>query len=130
MFTFFSLMFFGLWGFLGAKTSTEICAKSATFYSALGFFIVAIFFILIMDFQPSFNTKGIAYAILSGVTTGLGTLFFIVALQKGPAIPIVTITALYPMVSTLLMIIFLNHTITVKQTAGILMSLFAIVLLA
>lgn len=130
MFTFISLIFFGLWGFLGAKTSAEVCAKSATFYSALGTFIVAISCILFMDFEPGFNTKGLTYGVLTGMATGLGTLFFIGALRQGPAIPIVTITALYPLVSTVLMVVFLNHSITLKQAIGILLSLFAIVLLS
>lgn len=129
-FSFLTLMLYGLWGFWGAKTSAEVGAKSANFYSALGTFIIGMCCFALMNFKPVYTMKGMTYGLLTGAATGIGTIFFIAALRIGPAIPIVVITALYPLISTILLILFFNQTITVKQIIGIVFSLIALVLLS
>ena len=123
-------MLYGLWGFWGAKTSAEVGAKSANFYAALGTFAIGLLCFSLMNFKPVFTVKGMTYGMLTGAATGIGTIFFIAALRVGPAIPIVVITALYPLVSTFLMILFFNQTVTLKQLVGIIFSLIALVLLS
>ena len=129
-FSFFSLMLYGLWGFLGAKTSAEVGAKSAIFYSAIGSFAIGLLCFALMSFKPAFTAKGLTYGVLTGATTGIGTLFFIAALRVGPAIPIVMITALYPLVSTVLLVVFFDQSLSAKQMLGIAFSLVALILLS
>ncbi|WP_367607821.1 EamA family transporter [Legionella sp. W05-934-2] len=129
-FTFISLILYGFWGFWGAKTSAEVGARSANFYAAVGTFVVGLLCITLMNFKPVFTVKGMTYGVLTGAATGIGTLFFLAALRLGPAIPIIIITALYPLVSTVLLIIFFDQTITLKQFIGIIFSLVALVLLS
>jgi bacterial/archaeal transporter family protein len=125
-----SLLLYGLWGYWGAKTSSEVGARAANFYSAFGTFIIGMVCLAMMHFKPSFTLKGASFGLLTGASTGLGTLFFIQALRKGPAIPVVMITALYPLVTTFLLVIFYHQTLTIKQMLGVTLSLIALILLA
>ena len=128
--TFASLMLYGFWGYWGAKTSAEVGARAANFYSAFGTFIIGVVCLAMLHFKPAFTLKGASFGLLTGASTGLGTLFFIQALRKGPAIPVVMITALYPLVTTLLLVVFYNQTLSVRQLLGVLFSLIALILLA
>lgn len=127
--TFLSLMLYGLWGFWGAKTSVELGARSALFYSAIGTMVIGLLCVAMMHFKPAFTVKGMGYGMLTGAATGIGTLFFIAAIRKGPAVPVVMITALYPMITTVLLLIFANQTITTKELLGICFSLIGLMLL-
>lgn len=73
-----------------------------------------------------FNHHTLALSLATGLTTGFGTLLFLYALQRGPTIPIVMITALYPMVTVFLAYLFLHQSLSLKQAAGVLLSLIAI----
>ena len=130
LFTFLAFLFYGSWGFWGAKTSAEVGAKSAIIYSSLGTLCVALLALVLLHFKPQFSIKGISFGMLTGISTGLGTIFFIAALRIGTAIPIVIITALYPLVTTLLLILFFHQTLNLRIIIGIILSTLAIVLLS
>ena len=62
---------------------------------------------------------GILSALLTGITDGLGTLFYYGATSKGPISIVVSLTALYPLITILLAIIFLYETLVLKQVIGL-----------
>ena len=125
-----SLILYGTWGFLGAKASALLDPRSVMWFSSIGIFIAGFCCLVSLHFKPQFSNYGVSVSVLTGLTNGLGTLCFIAALRIGPIIPIIMITALYPMVSILLAILFLHQIITTKQFIGILFSLVAIYCLA
>lgn len=129
-YTLLAFLSYGSWGFWGAKTSTEVGARSAIIYSSLGTLLVAILCLSLLHFKPHFSVKGFSYGMLTGLSTGLGTVFFISALRAGPPIRVVIITSLYPLVTTALLVFFFNQTLTLRIIAGIACSLLAIVLLS
>lgn len=124
--SFLSLMLYGLWGFLGAKASQFTNAKTVFIISCTGSMIIAILMGTFASTRFELSPHGLFFGLLTGLSTGLGTFMFMNALQRGPAIPIVMITALYPMVTVLLTFLFLKQGITTKQIFGVMFSMIAI----
>ena len=124
--SFFCLIFYGLWGFLGAKASELANAKTVFVISCVGSMIAGLIAIPLISTRIEITTVNMSLSLLTGLATGFGTLMFMYALQRGPVIPIIMITALYPVVTIFLAMLFLNQAITLKQGIGIVFSLIAI----
>jgi transporter family protein len=73
---------------------------------------------------------GFSWSVAAGFFTFIGFLTFFSALEQGKASTVVTLSALYPVVTILLSVIFLHERISLKEGAGIVFALIASVLLA
>ena len=124
-----SLGRYGAWGFLGQRTVHLLTPRIAIFFSALGSLIIGVACLYSIHFKFQCSASGITYGALTGAATALGTIFFIAALQKGPSIPVVMITALYPMITIFLLYIFDHTHLSTYQVIGVILSLIALVLL-
>ena len=82
-----------------------------------------------LNFQLDINAKGIALALTTGMLGFMGAFFFLSAVSKGSVTFVVTLSALYPIVSIFLATIFLHETTTVKQGVGIFLALVSVVLI-
>lgn len=128
--SFLALVLYGLWGFWGTLTAAAVDSQSGMFYTSIGTLLAGIICLFLLKFKLQVNWSGVSYGTLTGLATGIGTIFFIAALRKGPAIPVVMVTALYPLITTILCLIFLHQTISVRQIFGIVCSITALLLLA
>ena len=117
--TFLSLFSFGLWGFFTKLTVLHIDSKSALVYQTLGVAVIGLLTLGLVNFRPATDVKGLSFAILTGVAYGVGCLFYFVAASKGKIIHVVTLTALYPLITIILAYLLLKETISFKQMAGI-----------
>lgn len=126
----FSLMSFGLWGFFTKLSVVHIDSKSALIYQTVGVVLVGLLALYTMDFKPATASKGILYAVLTGLAYGVGCLFYFIAASKGKIITVVTLTALYPLITILLAFLLLKEGIHLKQWCGILLAFIAILLLS
>lgn len=130
---FFSLLaflFWGLWGFFPKIASNCISSENILIYQTLGCLLVVIFIPFLLKFQIEFNLKGVLFSFLGGVAGTLGSLFFLYAVRMGKLSAVITITALYPVVTILLAVFFLKEVLSLKQIAGIILALISIVLIA
>jgi transporter family protein len=125
-----ALFSFGCWGFFSKLALVHIDTKSALVFQTVGVLIIGILILGMMDFKPDTNAKGLWFGLLTGLAYGVGCLFYLVAADKGKLITIVTLTALYPLITIVLSYFFLQETITLKQTLGIVFALLAIGLMS
>ncbi|KTD33324.1 transporter family transporter protein [Legionella nautarum] len=123
-----ALLLYGAWGYWGARASSFINPLSITFYSSLGVLIAGIFALALLDFKPELSAKGSVYGLLNGLASGIACIFFILALRKGPAMPVVLITSMYPLITLILCIIFLKQGITLRQGLGMFFAIAALLL--
>lgn len=123
-----ALCLYGAWGYWGARASSFINPLSITFYSSLGVLISGVLALFLLDFKPELSTKGSIYGLLNGLANGIACIFFILALRKGPAVPVVLITSMYPIITLILCVIFLNEVVTLKQVLGIVFAILALIL--
>ncbi len=81
--------------------------------------------------EPVARRKGVFWAFLTGILGGLGNLAFFQALVKGgKASVIAPVTALFPMVTVLLAMLFLKERLGRVQWAGLGLAFVAIYLLS
>jgi transporter family protein len=125
-----SLLSFGLWGFFTKLAVIHIDSKSALIYQTIGVVLIGMITLGSMNFKPATDTKGLSYAILTGAAYGIGCLFYFVAASKGKIITVVTLTALYPVITILLAYFLLQETVNLKQILGIMLALVAIFLMS
>lgn len=128
IFTFFALLMWGFWGFFPKLATKHINPKSALVYEVLGTLIIGIVIFSVSKFTIESNLKGILFAILTGIAATLGTFFFFYAISKGTTAVVVTITALYPLITIFLSYLFLNESITLTQGVGIFLAVIAMIL--
>jgi transporter family protein len=125
-----ALFSFGLWG-LFTKLSVEyIDFKSAIIYQTLGVMVVGIIGLGLVGFKPAADTKGFSYAVLTGAAYGQGCLFYFIAASKGKIITVVTLTALYPLITIVLAYYLLNEAVSLRQLVGIGLAMVSILLMS
>lgn len=125
-----ALFSFGLWGLFTKLAITHIDSKSALIYQTAGVLIVGLFTLSLINFKPATDLKGLSFGLLTGLTYGVGCLFYFIAADKGKIMTVVTLTALYPLVTILLSYLLLREGINLKQCLGIVFALIAIYLMA
>jgi len=128
--TLVSLICFGFWGFFSKLAILHINSKSALVYQSLGVALVGLITLGLLQFKLDVSLKGISFATLAGMSTGLGCLFFFIAADKGKVTTVVTMTALYPIITILLAYLILHESVNLKQASGIALALAAIYLLS
>jgi transporter family protein len=125
-----SLVMWGLWGFFQKLATNHIGPKNVYVFAGIGPIIVVLFVLLSLHFRVQVNREGIVYALFAGLAGSLGGLFFVHSVSRGKASIVITLTALYPVVTILLSLIMLKEQLTIKQGIGIILALISMVLLA
>lgn len=126
IFAILSLLAYGLWGFFPKLSIGYLNSKEFIIYEVIGMAFITLILLLLVG-KPTFNTRGVTFAILTGITGIIGTLFFVTALARGKASVVVTMTALYPMIVIILASLILKEPITLKQGIGMVFALTALV---
>lgn len=130
IFAVLALVLWGFWGFFAKLATNYISPKSALVYETLGGLVVGIIVLIIIGFKLDFHTKGISFAFLAGFAAMVGALFFLYAVTKGKTALVVSLTALYPLVTVVLASLIIKEPLTIKEGFGILFALIAMVLFA
>jgi len=127
---FLALFSFGLWGLFTKLAIVYVDSKSALVFQTIGVAIVGLVTLYLLNFKPATDIKGLSYGLLTGIAYGVGCLFYFIAADKGKIITVVTLTALYPLVTILLSYLLLKEGINLKQLLGIGFAIVAIYLLS
>lgn len=128
IFAIVALVLWGVWGLFPKLATNYLSPSSVMIFSALGSIPVIIAMLIFLNFRPDIHSKGVTFAILSGLLGTLGTIPFLYAISKGKASVIVPMTSLYPLVTIGLALLILKEPVTLKQGFGILFALVALVL--
>lgn len=123
-----ALVNFGLWGFFSKLAIDHVDVKSAFFYQTIGAAVVGLLGLYLTGLKPVVEPRGVVYGLLTGGAYSLGCLLYFVAIQRGSVNTVVTMTALYPLVTILLSVLFLHEVINLRQTLGVLCAIVAMFL--
>ncbi len=130
---FIVILFWGLWGLFFKIGISNIGFDRAVFWAFIGFLISDIFVIaafLYFKQIPLALNGGALPLIIGGIVSALGTIAFLYYLGKVGVSVGVPMTALYPVVTTILAILVLKEKIKLTSAAGILLAIAAGVLLS
>ncbi len=127
-----ALVLWGIWGLLGKISATYLTTKQLLFYSTLGY--ITIFPIIgVVSGKEIFqapSSKGIVIAIGAGICSCGAYVCYYLAISRGEASRIVTITALYPLITVVLAFCILKEPLSLQKIAGIVLAMAGIVLLS
>ena len=122
--------FWGFWGFIPKITTRYLLPQDAIVYEVAGGLLVAVLALARVRFQLDFHPIGSALALSTGVLGFLGAFFFLTAVTKGPVSLVSSLSALYPVLTVLLAILFLHETMTLRQGLGVGLAAIAMILVA
>ena len=126
MLYFYLILTIIFWG--TAPIFDKIAIKSVDVYSGIFFrslAITIIFCVLHIIYRGSSiifinDIRGVLFYVVSGILAGgFGAMFYFNALKLGDASFVVPVAAVYPLVTALLSIIFLQEQITLQRILGI-----------
>ncbi len=84
---------------------------------------------LLIKFDKTVNSTGVLFAVLGGICMAIGSMGYFFALKKGGAGEITAVTALYPGLTLLLSMFFLNEELTWRKGIGMLLALVSFIVL-
>jgi transporter family protein len=120
----------GAWGIFGKLASAQINAKLLVLVSISTSFLLLWILFLSTGFEVERNARGLGYAVLAGVAGSIGSIFFYLALRQGKASVVVPLTALYPLITVALSVLFLKEELSAVKILGIVLALAASILLS
>jgi transporter family protein len=123
-----ALCCWGLWAFFPKIAVRYTTPRSALVYEVLGGVLVAVV-VLCTQGKLDFNIKGVLPSIGTGIAGASGLLFFLYAVQWGKITVISTLTAVYPVITIVLAMVFLKEKITYIQWTGIALAMASIALI-
>jgi transporter family protein len=128
--SFLALVAWGIWGFLPKLATKYMSAQSIIIYEVLGGLSIGLVCLYFAGMRPETHPKGILCASLTGIVGLLGGLFYLLAVAKGKVSVVVTMTALYPIITIGLAALLLKEPVTLKQGFGMVLAVVSIILLA
>jgi transporter family protein len=120
----------GLWGVFSKLASNYSKPRQALLFQTVGILAFAVIVLMMEKFRFEWSVGGFSWAALGGFFAFIGFLTFFAALEEGKASTVVTLSALYPLVTILVSIAFLHEKLSGRQGVGIALALIASVLLA
>ncbi len=124
------VLLWGLGSFFGKLALIKDIPYRVYLFEGIGTLIVLISFVFFKKVEIFTNFSFNIYASLMGICWGLGTIFFIIALHSSKLSVIVPITAIYPAITVLLSLLFLQERLELKEIIGIVFAMLSIAFLA
>jgi transporter family protein len=125
-----TVVIWGLWGVCSKIAANYAKPRQALLFQTAGILVFALVVLALEKFRIEWNAAGFSWAALGGFLVFVGFLTFFAALDQGKASTVVTLSALYPLVTILVSILFLHEKLSTRQGVGIVVALIASVLLA
>ncbi len=126
-----ALLVWGLWAFLPKIALSSLEPKTAFMFEVIGGAITGLLAFLVL--RPELGgaeIRGIIPALVTGMVGYLGLLCFMYAIRDAKVSIVAPLTALYPVVSLALAMIFLKERINIVQFAGVVLACISVVLIS
>jgi bacterial/archaeal transporter family protein len=125
-----ALLLWGLWGAFSKIASTLLPSWAIFLVQLLVYLVVGGFIWGLQRTPVIWTLSGLAAAVAAGLCGGVALFFFLKALSSGPAVVVVPLTSLYPLITVALGVTFLQESLTVRHLAGIILAAAAVWLLS
>jgi drug/metabolite transporter (DMT)-like permease len=126
--TFVALLSWGIWAVLSKWLGDALSAEQSQALSTVGVLPILIALAFLKPASPgSASRLGLSLALLGGIVTCLGNVAYYAAVARGGKVAtVVSLTALYPLVTVLLAVLLLRERLNPIQLTGVALSLVAV----
>lgn len=118
-----NILGFGLWGFIGKIGMTTIGKYRYLFVSYLTVTVMISVLLYASNERSPVPLTEYYYPLIGGICTGIAITSYFNALEKIPLSVVSSLSSLYPVITVMLSISFLNEKLTGIQGLGILLAL-------
>jgi transporter family protein len=130
IFAIIATMMWGLGSFFGKIALMRDIPYRVYFFEGIGTITVLTSLIIFKRHEIFTDFAVNPYALLMGLTWGIGTIIFIIALQPAKLSALVPLTAVYPAVTVILGVVVLHERLDLREILGIVFAMLTVVLLA
>jgi transporter family protein len=130
MYSLLALVLWGLWGVFSKIAATHLPSWAIFLVEIWVYLVVGGLIWGLLRTPVTWTVPGAAAAVAAGLSGGFALFFFLKALSTGPAAVVVPLTSLYPVITVLLGITFLQEDLSLRHLLGILMAAAAVWLLS
>src|SRR6266571_2642977 len=125
-----ALLVWGFWGYLPKLALRTLDPRSVLVLEGLGGVLVGLAVLACRGFRAPASAGDMLAAIATGVCGLGGAYFFLLALERGKASVIVPFTALYPLITLALSVLWLRERPSCANLVGIAFAVVAVALLS
>jgi transporter family protein len=130
MYSFLSMLAWGLWAYLPKLALQSLTPDNVIFYESVGNLFPAIVIFIYLRGRIEFSRPGLATVCMSSFMTAGSILAYLYALKHGQVGVVVTLTGMYPVITILMAWAILKEKISRRQCFAIGLAMVAIYLLA
>lgn len=124
LYAFAALLMFGFVAVLQKLATNRVSAETAFAMFAAGFIPPSLLICVFSPWPENLQAQPILWAAVGGLFNGLGVLATLAAYRSGGKAAVVTpLAALYPVVTVLVAVVFLDEKLHVAQMAGIILAI-------
>ncbi len=130
LFALVGMVTWGIWAVFADKATRTLEPEVAMAISYAVGVGVALVYIASQSGSVSLSGPGVTYAIAGGLFSGIGSISYYAALQRGNTAIATTITALYFVVAAVLGVVFLGESVDVRDMARVGLAIGAVAMLS
>ena len=120
----------GVWGVFSKLASTYARPRQTLLFQVLGAMALGLVVLTMERFHIEWTPQGFGWSVAAGFVNFVGFLFFFAAVEKGKVSTVIAMSSLYPVVTIVLSVLFLQEKISAREGLGIVCALLAGFLLA
>jgi transporter family protein len=125
-----AIVSWGVWGVVAKLAMTRLSwARVALAYYTVAL-PIALVVLLVRALDSPWPARGVLYAVLTGATGMVGLITFYKSLELAKASLVVPLTGIFPVVTAVLALVFLDEGISMTQGIGIACATVAVVLIS
>ncbi|MGB9741779.1 MAG: EamA family transporter [candidate division WOR-3 bacterium] len=126
--SFLTLLLWGVWGFMTKILTRETPAETIAFWSTLASIVPIMIYTLAAGTMNW--VRDAPLAMLSGLSAGVATVCFYLALKGGPASVVLPLTGMYIVIPVALGYLVLREPLNLNHLLGVVFAVLAVVLLS
>jgi transporter family protein len=119
LYSLLTLLCWGLWGIFSKFASNYTRPRQTLIYQAVGVVIFALVVLFLEQFQIQKTAAGFWWSVAAGFINFVGFLFFFAAIQKGKVSTVISVSALYPVITIGFGVLVLRERINLREGLGI-----------
>lgn len=127
-----TILGWGLYGVFAKLGTARIGLQAILWYQVAMLITIVVFLVATRNIVPlNLDPAGVAFGVATGVANFIAVVALFSSLERGFPVNIVyPLTALYPLVTVLVAMLFLGEPMTVLRAAGVILAVVAIALLS